>query len=136
VIANVALARRPQAEQLFILAHELGHVVQGHQDQMGQLYRKWVPGAVVQEHTDAVAPMLGREASGLAHRQEYAADAFALRTLCAMGYSRNEVVELFMRMGLFQATATHPASNKRMSALRMTPLDEPPSETAALAQVR
>jgi predicted Zn-dependent protease len=135
VIANAALARRPQAEQLFILAHELGHVVQGHQDQMGQLFRKWVPGRVVQEHTDAVAPMLGREASGLAHRQEFAADAFALRTLCAMGYSRNEVVELFMRMGMHQATATHPASNKRMLALRVVPLDDAP-ETAALAQAR
>jgi predicted Zn-dependent protease len=135
VIANAALAQRPQAEQLFILAHELGHVVERHQDQMGQLFRKWVPGAVVQEHTDAVAPMLGREASGLAHRQEFAADAFALRTLCAMGYARTEVVDLFMRMGLFQATATHPASNKRMAALRFVPLDEVPP-TAALAQVR
>jgi predicted Zn-dependent protease len=135
VIANAALAQRPQAEQLFILAHELGHVVQGHQDQMGQLFQKWVPGRVVQEHTDAVAPMLGREASGLAHRQEYAADAFALRTLCAMGYARGEVVELFMRMGLYQASATHPASNKRMAALRVAPLDEAP-QTAALAQVR
>jgi len=135
VIANAALARRSQAEQLFILAHELGHVVQGHQDQMGQLFRKWVPGPVVQEHTDAVAPMLGREASGLAHRQEFAADAFALRTLCAMGYSRNEVVELFMRMGMHQATATHPASNKRMLALRAAPLNDS-TETAALAQAR
>jgi predicted Zn-dependent protease len=135
VVANVALAQRPQAEQLFILAHELGHVVQGHQDQMGQLFQKWVPGRVVQEHTDAVAPMLGREASGLAHRQEFAADAFALRTLCAMGYSRSEVVELFMRMGLYQASATHPASNKRMAALRVAPLDDAP-QTAALAQVR
>jgi predicted Zn-dependent protease len=135
VVANVALAQRPQAEQLFILAHELGHVVQGHQDQMGQLFQKWVPGRVVQEHTDAVAPMLGREASGLAHRQEFAADAFALRTLCAIGYSRSEVLELFMRMGLYQASATHPASNKRMAALRVAPLDEAP-QTAALAQAR
>jgi predicted Zn-dependent protease len=64
-----------QAEQVFILAHELGHVVQGHQAEMGAVFQKWVPGAVVQDHTDAVAPMLGREASGLAHRQEFSADA-------------------------------------------------------------
>jgi predicted Zn-dependent protease len=131
VVVNVVLAQRPQAEQLFILAHELGHVVQGHQDQMGQLFLKWVPGAVVQEHTDAVAPMLGREASGLAHRQEFSADAFALRTLCAMGYAREEVVNLFVRMGLNQATATHPAGSRRMLALRVAPLDEPQATQAA-----
>jgi predicted Zn-dependent protease len=131
VVANAVLAQRPQAEQLFILAHELGHVVQGHQDQMGQLFLKWVPGAVVQEHTDAVAPMLGREASGLAHRQEFSADAFALRTLCAMGYAREEVVALFVRMGLNQATATHPAGSRRMLALRAVPLDEPDATRAA-----
>lgn len=131
VVANALLAQRPQAEQLFVLAHELGHVLQGHQDQMGQLYLKWVPSAVVQEHTDAVAPMLGREASGLAHRQEYSADAFALRTLCAMGYTREEVVALFVRMGLNPATATHPAGARRMLALRVQPLDEPEATQAA-----
>jgi predicted Zn-dependent protease len=135
VVVNAALAKRPPAERLFILAHELGHVVQGHQAQMGMVYLKWVPGAVVQEQTDAVAPMLGREASGLAHQQEYSADAFALRTLCAMGYTRSEVVELFMGLGMYQATATHPASNRRLAALRAVPLDEAP-ETAALAQAR
>jgi predicted Zn-dependent protease len=136
VVANAVLADRPQAEQLFVLAHELGHVVQGHQDQMGRLFLKWVPGRVEQEHTDAVAPMLGREASGLAHSQEYSADAFALHTLCAMGYARDEVVALFLRMGLNQATATHPAGARRLMALRMMPLEEPPAtQAAALVRV-
>jgi hypothetical protein len=45
------------------------------------------------------------------------------------------VVELFMRMGMYQASATHPASNKRMAALRVAPLDDAP-QTAALAQAR
>lgn len=135
VLVNATLADRPRAEQLFILAHELGHVVQGHQAQMGEVFRKWVPGAVVQEHTDAVAPMLGREASGLAHRQEFAADAFALRTLCSMGYERDEVVALFVRMGVQQATATHPAGARRVMALRVTPLDEEPKSAPMLARV-
>lgn len=134
VVVNAALAQRPEVEQLFILAHELGHVVEGHQAQMGQVFLKWVPGAVLQQHTDAVAPMLGREASGLAHRHEFSADAFALRTLCAMGHSRDEVLATFMRMGMFQATATHPASNKRLAALRVAPADEP--APALLAEVR
>jgi hypothetical protein len=134
VLVNASLAERPRAEQLFILAHELGHVVQGHQAQMGEVFRKWVPGAVVQEHTDAVAPMLGRDASGLAHRQEFAADAFALRTLCAMGYQRDDVVALFVRMGVQQATATHPAGARRVMALRVTPLDEEPPAAPMLAR--
>ena len=134
VLANAALAERPRAEQLFVLAHELGHVVQGHQAQMGEVFQKWVPGAVVQEHTDAVAPMLGREASGLAHRQEFAADAFALRTLCAMGYERQEIVDLFVRMGVQQATATHPAGARRVMALRVAPLEEDPPVAPMLAR--
>jgi predicted Zn-dependent protease len=134
VVVNAALTQRPEVEQLFILAHELGHVIEDHQAQMGQVYLKWVPGPVLQEHTDAVAPMLGREASGLAHRQEFSADAFALRTLCAMGHSRDEVLATFMRMGMFQATATHPASNKRLAALRVAPADE--AAPALLAEAR
>jgi predicted Zn-dependent protease len=134
VVVHARLAERPDAEQLFVLAHELGHVAKGHQAQMGQVFLKWVPGPVLQQHTDAVAPMLGREASGLAHRQEFSADAFAMRTLCAMGHSRDEVLATFMRMGMFQATATHPASNKRLAALRVAPADEP--APALLAEVR
>ena len=135
VVANAALAQQPHAAQLFILAHELGHVVQGHQEEMGAVFQKWVPGAVVQEHTDAVAPMLGREASGLAHRQEFSADAYALRTLCAMGYERDDVVAMFLRMGgMHQATATHPAGAKRVMALRVAPLDEAPAAASVLAR--
>ena len=136
VVVQARLAERPEAEQLFVLAHELGHVVQAHQDQMGQLFTRWVPGPVLQEHTDAVAPMLGREASGLAHRQEFAADAFALRTLGAMGLSRDDVVALFMRLGMHPTTATHPSSTKRLVALRNAPLQEAEDREARLAQVR
>jgi predicted Zn-dependent protease len=135
VVVNAVLAERAPLEQLFVLAHELGHVTEGHQAQMGQVFLKWVPAEVVQAHTDAVAPMLGREASGLAHRQEFSADAHALRTLCAMGYPRDEVLATFVRMGMYQATATHPASNKRLAALRGLSIDEPAAH-AVLAEVR
>jgi predicted Zn-dependent protease len=135
VVVNAVLAERAPLEQLFVLAHELGHVTAGHQAQMGLVFLKWVPAEVVQAHTDAVAPMLGREASGLAHHQEFSADAYALRTLCAMGYPRDEVLGTFLRMGMYQATATHPASNKRLAALRGVPVEEPAAH-AVLAEVR
>jgi predicted Zn-dependent protease len=136
VVVHARLGERPPAEQLFVLAHELGHVAQRHQAQMGQLYLKWVPGPVLQEHTDAVAPLLGRDASGLAHRQEFAADAFALRTLCAMGHTRDEVLAIFMRLGMNPTTATHPGSTRRMAALRAEPLEDQAQGDARLAQAR
>ena len=52
-----------------------------------------------------------------------------------MGYPRDEVLATFMRMGMYQATATHPASNKRLSALRVTPVEEA-AGSAWLAEVR
>jgi hypothetical protein len=44
------------------------------------------------------------------------------------------VVELFMHMGMQQATATHPAGARRVMALRVAPLAEEPAAIATLAQ--
>ncbi|MGJ7505958.1 M48 family metalloprotease [Variovorax sp. GT1P44] len=118
VVANVALADLPEGERIFILAHELGHVALDHWSQMGLVYAKWVPGLVEQQHTDAVADRLGRDASALAYRQEYEADAFALRTLRALGLPEQHMVAAFMDLGLRNDTATHPGTRKRLAALR------------------
>ena len=66
VIVNEAIGAWPEQERLFVLAHELGHVALGHWSQMSGMYQKWVPGRVTQAQTDAVAALLGREASALA----------------------------------------------------------------------
>jgi len=118
VVANVGLADLPEGERVFILAHELGHVMLDHWSQMGLLYAKWVPGPVVQQHTDAIADRLGRDASALAHRQEFEADAFALSTLRALGLPDQHVVAAFMDLGWRNDTATHPGTRKRLAALR------------------
>ena len=81
IVANESLADLPEGERIFILAHEIGHVVSDHWHQMGGLYRRWIPGEVTPSQTDPVAGSLGRDASGLAHRQEFEADAFALQAL-------------------------------------------------------
>src|SRR3982751_2362845 len=44
VVANEALADAPAGVRLFVLAHELGHVRQGHWRQVGDLYKRFVPG--------------------------------------------------------------------------------------------
>ena len=125
VVANVALADLPEGERIFVLAHELGHVMLDHWTQMGLVYAKWVPGRVEQQHTDAIADRLGRDASALAHRQEFEADAFALNTLRALGLPDRHVVAAFMDLGWRSDTATHPGTRKRLAALRALGPDWP-----------
>jgi len=120
VIANEAMGDWPEEDRLFVLAHELGHVALAHWSQMGLMYQKWVPGMVTSEQTDAVAALLGREASGLAYQQEYEADAFAFRTLESLGVSRQDVLSVFIHLGSRKDTATHPSTQKRLAALRAT----------------
>jgi len=118
VVANASLGDLPEGERIFILAHELGHVMLGHWSQMGRLYTKWVPGPVEKRHTDAVADALGRDASALAHRQEFEADAFALDTLRGLGIRDQDAIAAFMDLGWRTDTATHPGTRKRLAALR------------------
>ncbi|MEP6873678.1 MAG: M48 family metalloprotease [Burkholderiales bacterium] len=118
VLANESLADLSEGERLFILAHELGHVELRHWEQTEHLYQKWVPGAVTPDQTEPVAALLGRDASGLAYRQEFEADAFALRTLRALGRPPQDAVSTFIHLGMNQDTATHPGTRKRLASLR------------------
>ncbi|MBS0445398.1 MAG: M48 family metalloprotease [Proteobacteria bacterium] len=117
VVANEALADLPEGARLFILAHELGHVRLGHWAQMGLLFRQWVPGDVTPQHTDAVASRLGSDASALAHRQEFEADAYAQRALRRIGVSSGDMLAVFRQIGGDDDTATHPSANERIEAL-------------------
>jgi Zn-dependent protease with chaperone function len=118
IVANEALADAPEGVRLFVLAHELGHVQQGHWRQVGDLYKRFVPGEVVQQATDGVAGPLGRAASAQAHRHEFEADAFALRALRALGRTSDDAYAALRHQGLQQDTATHPGTRKRLASLR------------------
>jgi hypothetical protein len=118
VVANESLADLPEGARLFVLAHELGHVASRHWLQMGLVYRRWVPGEVTPQTTDPVAGTLGREASGLSHRQEFEADAYALQVLRAMGRPPEDAFVIFTQTGVQRDTATHPGTRKRMASLR------------------
>lgn len=118
VVANESLADWPEAERQFVLAHELGHIVLGHWSQMGLMFQKWVPGMVTQQETDAVAALLGRDASGLAYRQEFEADAFAAQAMAALATQPYNTLAIFMRLGAHKDTATHPGTQRRLAALR------------------
>lgn len=118
VVAHESLADLPEGARLFVLAHELGHVASQHWQQMGAVYRHWIPGEVKPETTDPVAGPLGREASATSHRQEYEADAFALQVLRRLGRSPQEAFTAFVQQGMLQDTATHPGTRKRVASLR------------------
>ncbi|HSW03886.1 M48 family metalloprotease [Aquabacterium sp.] len=118
IVVNQSLADLTEGERLFILAHELGHVMLGHWPQMTGVYQAWVPGEVLRPQTDAVAPQLGREASAMAHRHELEADTFGLRALRELGHSPRDAVSAFMAMGVRSDSATHPGTRKRLASLR------------------
>lgn len=118
IVANESLAELPEAVRLFLLAHEIGHAVLGHWQQFEQLYIKHIPGEVVQQHTDAIAGVLGREASQLSHSHELAADAFAMQTVRSLGFEFDDVVGAFTQFGMQMDTATHPGTRKRLAHLR------------------
>lgn len=118
VVAHESLAEMPEGARLFVLAHELGHVASHHWQQMGAVYRHWIPGDVKPETTDPVAGSLGREASATSHRQEFEADAYALQVLRRLGRSPQDAFTAFMQQGMLQDTATHPGTRKRVASLR------------------
>jgi len=118
VLAQQSLADLDALERMFILAHELGHIELRHWEQTQRLYQKWVPGVVAPQQTEPVAALLGRDASGLAYRQEFEADAYALRALQRLGGSTQDAIAAFMHRGVMHDTATHPGTGKRLAALR------------------
>lgn len=118
VVVDESLADLPEGERLFVLAHELGHVALAHWTQMGRLYQQLVPGEVMRIQTDAVADLLGREASAQAHRHEFEADAYGLQALHTLGFGSTDVLGLFVRLGARRDTPTHPGTRQRLIQLR------------------
>lgn len=118
VVVDEGLADLPEGQRLFVLAHELGHVALGHWGEMGLLYQRHIPAEVLRSRTDAVAALLGREASSLAHGHEYAADAYGLAALRSLGHGQEDIEGLFARFGPSRDTATHPGTRRRLARLQ------------------
>ncbi len=130
VVVHAGLADANEGERLFVMAHELGHVAMGHWSELASVYHKHIPGEVNQRDTDAVASVLGREASRLVHGHEFAADAFAWRTIRGLGYGMDNAAAVLHMMPNMGDTPTHPASRKRLAALRLIGNDETRSAVA------
>jgi Zn-dependent protease with chaperone function len=118
IVANESLADAPEGVRLFVLAHELGHVQQGHWRQVGDLYKRFVPGEVAPQTTEPVAGPLSRAASAQAHRHEFEADAFAQQALRRLGRPSDDAQAALRHQGMQHDSATHPATRKRLASLR------------------
>jgi len=118
IVANAALADQTEPVRMFLLAHELGHVMLGHWEALQDVYARHLPGAVEARATDDVAARLAEEASRLSVQQELKADAFALDVMRSLGYSLDDVIGAFTAYGMQQDTATHPGTRKRVAHLR------------------
>jgi len=118
IVANESLADAPEGVRLFVLAHELGHVQQGHWRQVGDLYKRFVPGEVVPQTTEPVAGPLSRAASAQAHRHEFEADTFALQALRTLGRPADDAQAALRHQGMQHDSATHPGTRKRLASLR------------------
>ncbi len=73
---------------------------------------------------EGVGQPLGWDASALAHRQEFAADACGLRAVRTLGLSDQDAVAAVMDLGMCNETATHPGARKRVAALRSIEPDQ------------
>lgn len=118
VVANASLADMPEGERLFVLAHELGHLINGDYAHLGSAFRKVIPGDVVRGESDTLLAQFGPQMSALSHRYEYNADAYALRALQQFGFGLDAVLASFARHGVQHDTATHPGTRKRVAHLR------------------
>lgn len=123
VLAHADLAAFPEGERLFILAHEIGHIVRGHWSQMGMVYLRHIPGPLERSPPPDVSSQLAKDASALSHRQEFEADAYALHALRRMGFTDDDAMAAFVRLGTRGDTPTHPATRRRIANLRV--VDEP-----------
>ena len=74
-----------------------------------------ISGEITEKKLKLAAPEIRDEMTQLSHDCEYEADAFALVTLIKLGWSSNQVIDLFN--DLAPSTETHPSSIDRVKNL-------------------
>ena len=110
VVLSARLARLPQPQRYFIIAHEFAHHRLDHHAQIGGFLA-----GIVSQHEHPVQPL---DAMELSHRTEFEADAYAVRMMHAQGIDPEEAARLFDSVGAGKDSATHPAFGRRAKAIR------------------
>lgn len=126
VVIHAVVEHWSEIERQFVIAHEVGHIVLRHRQARLALYQKYYPGEVTKDAVEIVNknPEFSREMMELSHRGEFEADVFAVKTLCAMGWKKDEVINAFLGMARTTTTATHPSSFKRAQNMRSVQVQE------------
>lgn len=123
IVLSARLARLPQSQRFFIIAHEYGHHQLDHQTTMGSLLSR-IAG---HRRDDAVgAPGV----TELAYRSEFEADAYAVRLMHSSGIDPEDAALLFDNLGAGKDNATHPAFGRRAQAIREVRASLVPATTA------
>lgn len=122
VIVHYSVETMTELQRAFIIAHEFGHIVHGHLGQKIAAYEKYIPGDVTDKTLLIADRIVGPELRTLSHKVELEADSYALRTLVKLGWTRDQVVDMFLDMKVNSDTATHPSSAKRIRNLVTTQL--------------
>jgi Zn-dependent protease with chaperone function len=123
IVLSARLARLPQPQRFFIIAHEYGHHQLDHQMVMGGLLAR-----IAGHRRDEAASVPG--VTELAHRTEFEADAYAVRLMHMNGMDPDEAALLFDGLGAGKDNATHPAFGRRAQAIRDVRASLVPATTA------
>jgi Zn-dependent protease with chaperone function len=110
IVLSARLARLPQGQRFFIIAHEFGHHQLEHQALLGNLLAR-IAGRRGERTGDA-------DMTEIAYRTEFEADAFAVRMMHAQGVDPEDAALLFDSLGAGRDNATHPAFARRAQAIR------------------
>ncbi|HJV63461.1 MAG TPA: M48 family metalloprotease [Albitalea sp.] len=115
IVVSVRLTRLPPSQRFFILAHELGHIQLQHHAAVSSFVAAAVSGAADEA---AARAAVASGLSAVSHRNELAADAYAVRLMQQAGYDPLDAARLFDRIGTTQDNATHPSARRRAGAIR------------------
>lgn len=103
----------------FIVAHEVAHIRRHHKERRIRLYEKHIQGEVTPEKAKRANDLIGPEMRVLSWECELEADRDALKTLTALGRSKDDVINSFLAMnGRNPDTETHPSTFRRVLNLR------------------
>lgn len=115
VVLSTRLSRMNPTQRFFIIAHEMGHLGLAHHGAM----RSFVAGIVDQQRDEAKArAKLVSSLTPISHKHELDADAFAVRTMLAVGLDPEQAALIFDSIGDSRDNHTHPSANRRAKSIR------------------
>ncbi|HRO58670.1 MAG TPA: M48 family metalloprotease [Burkholderiaceae bacterium] len=120
IVLSSRLARLPQPQRRFIIAHEFAHHQLGHRTEVAGAPAAILSQAARSSHATHLteADLAEFAAIERAHRMELEADAHAARLMHMQGVDPEQAARMFDEMGAGVDTDTHPAFSRRAQAIR------------------